>query len=910
MANKRFQLDPQTLTLLQVIESTEDEDKRQRAITDLAMRGGMNAARILIETFERSMWRNTKFSIIQALGKVRHERSIEFLCHIAGDSGDFGLAAEAVLALGTSDDPVAGEFLSSILRAPNHPLMREALTAVAHLNFFPCEMEISKILNGKESDYPAAVRQNTIIAAGLRGYRRFRPGITDIIRSGVSGPLFNTALMALGRIGDKESLDFLEKLDTRYRSFAHQLKLGAIEHLRLACSYTIEDAVSAALQAKSPVAMRQAWIILGGFPESQAREATQLLAAEGSVVFQAMERITFFQQSELENDFQFLAGCSDSIPPEIFGALARKHVQIASRDQVLRIAGKISENFLIKFLSLVRVEKGWEILLDTLSGKNLSPSNKRAALNALVIQVLMNGRDEQITETIGKKFVRLIEAENDHDLHNRMVRALGQMRYMGPDAVAMLREKLKTGNSVDGVYSALARGNSEEAAKVITKRLRQVASNAGNDAEVRTAIHSLARSEVFGDVSFLAQIPEKTLSDMRVAVIKILSQATVPELTGLVERCLKDGDFQTKILAVAASKNHQSSEIVSLLFEYLDHPNYSIAGRALDSLTTSFGSAEHYRLFKRMVERPSDEDLYKKVFKSLSPRKGDSYADVIGCLDVLIRERKEVMADQDMVQSALNTRDNLVLLSAMSEPAANASQKLKLSEADKHAIDGILSGSLRGFERFSPTIKSVLRSGEVTWQHPELFDARVDKSTVLVQYVKAVDLLLQEKIGSQMFLAQGANFLQKMQSRVIRLELDEESGLDSQLVNSLDCAMYFSRDSFPSHKLMTICRSVMTGQIMKEQYRVVDGLRAWAVLLLIFGRAFKYRGQSLEPLFPMVKSNNDSICRIARAMNDLQDARNRAAHRGTVLEKENIKELRGLSSALLNDLDSHLESGR
>lgn len=55
MKNKRFELDPQTLRLLQVIESTEDESQRQTAINDLANQGGMNAARILIETFERCM---------------------------------------------------------------------------------------------------------------------------------------------------------------------------------------------------------------------------------------------------------------------------------------------------------------------------------------------------------------------------------------------------------------------------------------------------------------------------------------------------------------------------------------------------------------------------------------------------------------------------------------------------------------------------------------------------------------------------------------------------------------------------------------------------------------------------------------------------------------------------------------
>ncbi|MEI6833037.1 MAG: hypothetical protein WCL28_03520 [bacterium] len=95
---------------------------------------------------------------------------------------------------------------------------------------------------------------------------------------------------------------------------------------------------------------------------------------------------------------------------------------------------------------------------------------------------------------------------------------------------------------------------------------------------------------------------------------------------------------------------------------------------------------------------------------------------------------------------------------------------------------------------------------------------------------------------------------------------------------------------------------------VKEDAVEFSGLQASAILLLLFGRSFKFRGQAMDSLFPMLKSSNDGVCRIARAMNDLQEARNRAAHRGTVLEKDNMKELRDLSAALLNDLDHHFST--
>jgi hypothetical protein len=907
MDTKRFELDPRTIKLLQVIESSDHDDQRRDAIMDLATTGGMNAARILIETFERSMWRSTKFSIIQALGRVRHERATEFLCHLALANDDFAMAAEAILALGITDDPVAGEFLASIVRTTDHPLIREALTALGNMNFFPCEKEICGLLQYDTASIPASVLQSAVIAAGIRGFRSVLGDIKKLVAGGSSGPLFNSALITLGRIGDQSTLDWLEGLDTRYRAFAHQLKISAIDHLRLLSTYTIEDAVGASLNATLPSAMRQAWQTLSAFPAASAREALQLLVSEGTAEFKAMERLTLFNSGAMREDLKFLAASGDSIRREVFAALGRLHVVNAAPDKVLTVLTELGEAFTVKFLSLVFVERGGDVLLDILSSSKVAPSLRTAAINAVVLQPLMSGGRAVLRDSIGKRLVKLAEAEADTEIGARLVRAVGQIRYFGPDASNLLRERLKSGGTwAPGIYAALARCDVDDSTKMITKRLRQIIAQPDSDAEARVAIRSLARCSVISEAGCLAQISEKQLDELKGAVLKILCTVSVPELTPFVAKCLAEKDFQTRLMGVVAAKLHHDEGIFDDIFKFLDHESPSIAGRALDTLTTAGGAREHLRLLKRLETHVNDLDLYKKIFRSLTPRAGESYKEVLVVLEGLIQGRRGVLADQDLFQSALNLRDNLVFAAGATGVVRSKAGKTNLTEKERHVVDKSLDTTLKGFANYSETVKSVLRSGEVTWQHPELFDARVDKSTVIVQYVKSIDLLMQEKIGSQMFLTQGADFLQKMQSRVARLELDDEVAFGDHLVTELDCSMYFSRDSFPTHKLATICRSVMTGLIMKEQYRVVDGLRAWAVLMLIFGRTFKFRGQVMAPLFPLAKSTSDGIGRIARAMNDLQDARNRAAHRGTILEKENMQEIRDLCAALLNDLDAHL----
>jgi hypothetical protein len=910
----RLKLDEHTLSLLNWLESRDDENQRRVAIFELARQGGMNAARILIETFERTMWRATKFSLLQGLGLVRHERATEFLCQTAMGIDDFAMAAEAVLALGQSDSPVAGEFLANIVRTTDHPLVKEALSALGNMNVFPCHFEVEQCLNVSQQATPGSVFQNAMIAAGLRGYRKFLPVITEVLTRQSSGPLFNTAIMALGRLGDRDSLQILEGLDTRAKAFAHQLKLSAMEHIRLRLGLTIEDAVSSVLSAETPQALRHSWQILGFFPEDACKEAFQLLVPDASPSFQATVRLAFFRANDLVDDFKFLSKYSDNLSDDIFAGLVREHLSVQKRDEFLQILLAQDARFRLRVLTFVRFEKAEDLLFELIADQKSTREMKISAVNGLVAQSMMLGVKfiairplmPDMRTSFGKRIVKLIEVEGDEVVKTRLVRALGQIRYLGPDASNFFREALKTSGPISvASYAALAQCNADEATRIITKRLRQIIGLAEHRGEVVSAIRGLAKCDSVADASPLSLVPVDILNDSKTAILKILCGSTVPELTDFVAHALMDDDFQNRVLAIVAAKRHHSTEIWAALERLLSHDNQCLAGRALDTLTTAGGRSQHARLLEILKEYCVDQDFCLKVFRSLVPRPGDSYVDVITELDRLINDKPGALSQQEVLTAAINLRDNLSVLH-LGQAVGSSIVNKTITPRDSHVIDETLQRDLRGFARYSEVVKTVLRSGELTWQHPELFDARVDKSTVIVQYVKSIDLLLQEKIGSQIFLSQGSDTLQKMQSRVVWLELDEDTGFGPELIHSLDCSLYFSRDTFPAHKLALICRSVMSGLIMKEQYKVIDGLRAWALLLLIFGRTFRSKGQLIEPIFPIAKPQNELIARLARAMNDLQDLRNRAAHRGTILEMKNMYDMRSLCVGLLNDLDIHL----
>ncbi len=907
---KLFVVEPETLELLQTIEQNEDDAQRVVAINALAESRSGNAARILQETFDRSVWRSTKLVLIKALGNTGVDRAVEFLCKIASNTLDLGMAAEAILALGCTDSPVAGEFLASVILNHQHPLTRDALIALANLNWFPCDDLIASVVLKPSATTPTPVLQNAIIAAGLRRQIELLPKIEEFIFSAnpqQASALFNTAMIAAGRIGNAATISKLELLDTRFRAFAHQIKMSAVETIRLRIGYSLEDAVSDICNSSDISLSRPAFQMLKAFPVEVAREAFDLLAPDASLDLKSLLRLATMGGANLKADTDFLIDHAEGISQTIFSALGRALYQANKSAFLAAIVGDKSSVTLIRFLGSVYTSKSEGLLFDIIENKTLSENLRFLAINALTALPMMQIEAEELVKRIGKRLTAAIEQETSEPLMARMTRALGQIRYSGADALTLYRRLIKDSlSSQAAVYAALSLVDSPEAATIICKRLRQIVSVADSENEITRAVEALAKFARVDDGEALGNLQENAIKLLKLPLLKIMGTVTIPKLTHLITEALASGDFQHRLLAVAASKGCMNSATAECLIGLLDHNDACLRGRALDSLTAGGGAEDHDKLLSWLEQNPEDLTSHAKVFRSLTPKNGDSYSTLLKHLQKMLASRKGAMNQPEIAQAAVNLCDNLIAQGASEVAGGAVKAKSSLTAKEQHSIDEILKRELTGFASYSETIKSVLRSSEVICQHPELFDARVDKSTVLLQYVKSIDLLLQERLGPAIFLQPNSDLLQKMQSRIVRLELDDESSFGQNLVSELQISLFFARETFPSHKLSLICRSIMSGQLAREQYKIIDGLRAWALLLLLFGRNFKFRNIQFEAILPMAKVQNDGIARIARDMNELQEARNRAAHRGTMLEMGGMKEMRSVCASVLNSLDEHL----
>lgn len=910
--DQHHRLDPEALRLLQTVESTYEESLREQAISDLVLKSDVDVARALLESYERCMWRSTKLRLIRAMGDLRQERATLFLASLAADRADLPIAAEAVLALGATDDPLAGEFLLSIVAQRDHPLAREAVLALTNMAFFPCDDELEAVLREANHGLPSALVQYVVMALGIRGRRTAEPLIDQMLRADTgraASGMFNSALLAAGRLGGPETLSTLAGLDTRYRFFAHQLKLAAVERITLRLKYSVEDAVSSLLAAESDEGLKRSLRMLAEFPVRQAFEAFEVLAPGVSPDLTAMVRTVLFDRSRLDADLKFLGDQHQKISVKAFVGLVRLHYLALAADKRRHVFEslryRIPSSLFLELFAKIRIPEAADLLMPVIEDPASPAGSPVQAVNALVAQCVMAGFDDELVQAIGARLLAASGKAADVGLKSRLIRAVGQIGYDAPQVITELRSAIKRTDAVGAsAYAAIALLGTDETCQLVGRRLRTIARSLEQADETVRAVETLAAMGRISVPPELADLPESLRPRLGLVLLKIMAENSTPGFASLVEGALATDDFQTQILGIAAARYNMSEIASKALFRLLDSTNACISGRALDSLCFAGKLVDHLGLLDVIDRRIDEKAVVLKVCRGLVPDEGADYSTFLARLGQAVVAAKGAFADRDVVVAAGNLRDNIELAEQRRGGGPGSEAGLGGGLAG-HSVDSELGRQLVGFAGFSETVKSVLRNAELIHVHPELYDDRVDKSTAVVQYVKSIDILLQERIGSRLFLAATASeTLSKMQSRIVALQLDDETVTPEQFVTALQCGNYFTSDDFPGAKLQSLIRAIMSGKIVREQYRVIDGLRAWAVLLMAFGRSFKYRGVTHEAIFSLKTTASHSVGQLARSLNQLQELRNLAAHRGTLRESNPVVELRGLCFAALNEMES------
>jgi hypothetical protein len=84
--------------------------------------------------------------------------------------------------------------------------------------------------------------------------------------------------------------------------------------------------------------------------------------------------------------------------------------------------------------------------------------------------------------------------------------------------------------------------------------------------------------------------------------------------------------------------------------------------------------------------------------------------------------------------------------------------------------------------------------------------------------------------------------------------------------------------------------------------RLFDGLRAWAVIFLIFSRKIPLATGAVGPILKLQGTTDDQAISMAKKLMVLQDLRNPAAHRQTYTDLAMVENVRAEAVALINTL--------
>jgi hypothetical protein len=893
--SRLFRHEDRLQLLIERIDSTSDEAARRIAIEELSRIPGNDSPRVLMDSFRSCLWRETKIAIIRALGNTASLRTFEFLCEIAANTDDLPLSAESLLALGSSGMTLSCVYLNRVARHTGHPLQKEAIIALAMNSLFDAEAELLQILASATEVSPTVV-QYAVLACARRHSSKSLTYIRSFLESREfesSGPIFNACVLALGMLGTKDDVAILRRLNTRYRFFADQLVNLAIQQIEERSSQRLRDLVTLFLAADSQDSRVDYALAL---QSADYEHISKEVSAAGGELTPDLEILLLMTRMGDPKVRQRFLSLIPVLPVHKLTATAAWNFTISASANELSELNHLlrtAKPGLLEMLPLEATVRDFDSLTS-----NSSADLQITLINAAAVQCQLsdlNSARQSVVQSL-LKIAREVDAE---PVRLRAIRALGQLKADKPGIVADLVNMLRdTPGSYSSVYYALGAIGGEEANRYLQKRLKQLIANQSFQGEFSACLRAICDSKSLLEADIFARLPDEVRKENEKQILRILTQQKLSDMQNLITEALSSKDHQKRLMGIAAAAVSQADNLLETVLEMVDSPNQAIAGRALHAVCIGASVEIQHKLLERLFAQDRRSPLLERCLQMLTIQSSGDYAPLVTLIDKWIKQQTAA-GRRDSLSSAIDLRDNIQLKLTASTTEVDSKP---LDSGFQHSIDESLKSQLVRFDHLSETVKSVLRNAELTFGNPELFNERVDKSTVIVEFVKSIDLFLQEKLSTSLFLNPARESFTKLQSRVMYLQLDDETITTSKRIRDLQCTGHFDVDTFPHHKLLSLARLVSTGRILHDQYRAIDGLRAWALMLLVFGREYSYQNQMLPAILPIRDCRNRNICEIAAVLNRLQEVRNLAAHRGTMLQLSSLGEVRAESLRILNRL--------
>lgn len=393
-------------------------------------------------------------------------------------------------------------------------------------------------------------------------------------------------------------------------------------------------------------------------------------------------------------------------------------------------------------------------------------------------------------------------------------------------------------------------------------------------------------------LKWLKEIESNSSPEIQMAILKFLRVNPLAEWEEYVlDRAQPTSSIPVLLQAVIALKHYSQSQDASrALLVYLSQEwkkkNESLCGRTLDSLCAHSTLIAKKGVLEFLKENILDEIVVDKVYRSFDPQNKGG-VDFVQTLEKLAQENPNHASWEKLVQ----LRDR-VQLATKHEGKAGAGS-VAVSELDLGIAQVIPQ-----FKKLDSITQSALRAAEQLFADEST--APVDKAPIVLEYCKALDLVLEKNLGQKYLFPKLDTAIHDFQTLWHGIGFSDDYPSLEKVLNSLGLKNKLATDYFPLHKMKLMSQTFFNGKISQDRYKVFDGLRAWAVILLVFCRKLPAGSNHGGPMIKLTGLTDEQCIQMAKKLMTLQDLRNPAAHRQTYTDMNSIRNIRSEAIELIN----------
>lgn len=873
------------LSELRSLYHSLDTEERFKSIHNLAQQKSSDSTRELIHIFNECGWRETKFQILKAIVVHPDLRCLEFLCAQAKQREDTPLAEAALGALGETKSIWAARFLSEFYKFAPENLKPACVSALGKLSDRRLLSEFIRDLDKAFKSQQTLLVKNLVLALGELKAQAAIPHLIKIAKNKNFRDVALSAVVSLGKIAKDTAI--FQELESYFKndSFEYQIFNAAKSQCQFRSEWKLEDYLNKIITqgAFHPGLLLE----FNAFSAEDVKAALDLLAEDklSPILFKILAKIEFPEVVSWYSEYSHLV--NDKNQEEFLQSLsAHSKIELL---QVLEKFSDVKNKYFIKAHLLNSANPEPELKKFILSDefKNVSENEQIQILNDFYYYLLAYKPNEKLyTQCLKTLEAFTVESKNlKPQTLGRMIRLFGQLNYS-----SLRLNQFVFSKHIDHRKSCLVYFEFQAQSYFW--------SQAGNTPTL-TKNPNLKEDDINGILKILINgkenpFTENKWSDFLNLAVQEKAESTQILFLKLIAR-FKPVAFKEHLLKLAKSSNYilQFHVIIALksfndetladqLSVFLSSKSKSISGRALDAILSLPGNRAKRLVFDYFIENYQLSGVTEKIVRSFTPPENDT--------DYFSAEVSKLVMNLEKnepdFQALPLLRDFLDQLNLHRKSFSKT--KLVPTDADILAIDDELEKVIASYKNFDETSKSALRSAEVVFRHPELFDAFVDKSSVVLGYAKAIDIVLEKQLGRKILFPKLESRLNEFQNVVHSLTLNEDYPQGEKVLKHLQLEKHFSAQSLPIHKMSLVAKGIMNSKIINEHFKILDGLRAWSVMLLVFAR----KSTALtKPLITVVDDEQSCIL-LAQKLMWLQDVRNPIAHRQTVVELKDLEQVR------------------